>query len=604
MALHALAGSERRPVPGARSIGPADPAEQLEVSVVLRQASAEVLREKVRKLAAGDRSETRVEREDFAGQFGARPEDIEAVGTFAATHGLTVAEADPARRTIVLRRHGRRVQRRLRGGSAAVRASGWRVSRPDRAGASARRIVGRGRGGAGPGQPADRPVACRAAGGQHDMPARTTVPERRHRSARRFSLRCTGFPAGDGQGAVRGHHRTGRRLPHRRSAGIFRRDRDQPGPTVSAVSVDHGMNLPTGDAERTGRRGDARHRGGRRGRPGGADRGVFRAEHRCRVPRRDHHGGARHGQPAVGHLDQLGRPGVVLDAAGDDGVRQCVAVRRGDGHHRLRCRRATTAPATARTDGADHVDFPASSPHVLACGGTSLQAANLAISSEVVWNDGGNGRRRRRRGQRFFALPAWQAGLTVLKAGQAGPLTMRGVPDVSGNADPETGYDVRIDGSEAVLGGTSAVAPLWAGLIAPHQRRERRVGGVHQSVALPQAGRDARCHPGEQRRLRRRRRLGCVHRIWQPQRFRAGGAAGGACGLRRLPPASREACGRRLPVSACGRSVSSPTRYVSPRCHCEAQARSNPPPDERSSARQGIAAALRASRPRRRGGAA
>jgi kumamolisin len=43
---------------------------------------------------------------------------------------------------------------------------------------------------------------------------------------------------------------------------------------------------------------------------------------------------------------------------------------------------------------------------------------------------------------------------------------MRGVPDVSGNADPDTGYDVRIDGANTVLGGTSAVAPLWAGLIA------------------------------------------------------------------------------------------------------------------------------------------
>ena len=40
------------------------------------------------------------------------------------------------------------------------------------------------------------------------------------------------------------------------------------------------------------------------------------------------------------------------------------------------------------------------------------------------------------------------------------------MPDVAGNADPETGYTVRIDGTDAVLGGTSAVAPLWAALIA------------------------------------------------------------------------------------------------------------------------------------------
>ena len=64
-------------------------------------------------------------------------------------------------------------------------------------------------------------------------------------------------------------------------------------------------------------------------------------------------------------------------------------------------------------------------------------------------------------------LPAWQDGLQVtLTSGGNQALTMRGVPDASGDADPETGYDVRIDGTDTVIGGTSAVAPLWAGLIA------------------------------------------------------------------------------------------------------------------------------------------
>jgi len=51
-------------------------------------------------------------------------------------------------------------------------------------------------------------------------------------------------------------------------------------------------------------------------------------------------------------------------------------------------------------------------------------------------------------------------------AGESVALTMRGVPDVSGDADPETGYEVRVDGSDSVFGGTSAVAPLWAALLA------------------------------------------------------------------------------------------------------------------------------------------
>ena len=118
-------------------------------------------------------------------------------------------------------------------------------------------------------------------------------------------------------------------------------------------------------------------------------------------------------------------------------------------------------------DNANHVDFPASSPHALACGGTRLAAANNAISAESVWNDGAQGGAGGGGVSNVFALPAWQNGLqAALTAGGAEGLTMRGVPDVCGDADPESGYDVRVDGSDTVIGGTSAVAPLWAGLIA------------------------------------------------------------------------------------------------------------------------------------------
>jgi kumamolisin len=119
------------------------------------------------------------------------------------------------------------------------------------------------------------------------------------------------------------------------------------------------------------------------------------------------------------------------------------------------------------TDRADHVDFPASSPHVLACGGTSLQTSASAITGEVVWNDGAQGGASGGGMSSVFALPPWQDGLQITRSSGGGaPLTMRGVPDVSGDADPETGYEVRIDGTNTVIGGTSAVAPLWAGLIA------------------------------------------------------------------------------------------------------------------------------------------
>jgi kumamolisin len=114
------------------------------------------------------------------------------------------------------------------------------------------------------------------------------------------------------------------------------------------------------------------------------------------------------------------------------------------------------------SDGANHVDFPASCPHVLACGGTSLQSSNGAITSEAVWNDGAQGGAGGGGFSNQFSLPAWQASAEVQPPADGG----RGVPDVAGNADPETGYKVLVDGKSMVIGGTSAVAPLWSGLIA------------------------------------------------------------------------------------------------------------------------------------------
>ena len=169
----------------------------------------------------------------------------------------------------------------------------------------------------------------------------------------------------------------------------------------------------------------------------------------------------------------------------------------------------------AVNDGQSHCDFPASSPHALGCGGTKLLAdpSTGAVSSEVVWNEtasnegaGGGGVSDQ------FPVPTWQAnagvparasgssasaggaaaaaseheehtvgeeashrrhpgsGGTGSGSGGAGGSAAggggRGVPDVAGNADPTTGYQIMSDGKSQVVGGTSAVAPLWSALIA------------------------------------------------------------------------------------------------------------------------------------------
>jgi kumamolisin len=137
----------------------------------------------------------------------------------------------------------------------------------------------------------------------------------------------------------------------------------------------------------------------------------------------------------------------------------------------------------AVSDGQSHVDFPASSPHALGCGGTKLIAnpSTGVISSEVVWNEtaanegaGGGGV------SDHFAVPSFQANAGVparaarsvavsgaeAVSGAAAAAVGRGVPDVAGNADPVTGYQVFSGGQAQVVGGTSAVAPLWAALVS------------------------------------------------------------------------------------------------------------------------------------------
>jgi kumamolisin len=120
-------------------------------------------------------------------------------------------------------------------------------------------------------------------------------------------------------------------------------------------------------------------------------------------------------------------------------------------------------------DGQQHVDFPASSPYALGCGGTKLLAspATGVISSEVVWNQMSSNQGATGGGvSDQFALPSWQANAGVpARAGRNGAAG-RGVPDVAGNADPTTGYQIYSGGQAQVLGGTSAVASLWAALIA------------------------------------------------------------------------------------------------------------------------------------------
>ena len=130
---------------------------------------------------------------------------------------------------------------------------------------------------------------------------------------------------------------------------------------------------------------------------------------------------------------------------------------------------ASSGDAGSENDSPDEfpcVNFPASSPHVLACGGSTVKRFDLKSADEVVWNCGPHGLPAATGGgvSRKFARPEWQRRYAVplAPAGFVG----RGVPDVSGPADPHNGCAILVGGFRCSSAGTSAVAPLWAALIA------------------------------------------------------------------------------------------------------------------------------------------
>jgi kumamolisin len=113
------------------------------------------------------------------------------------------------------------------------------------------------------------------------------------------------------------------------------------------------------------------------------------------------------------------------------------------------------------------VNYPSSSPYVLAVGGTTLQLNNGNIASEIVWNQSSAGSGGGV--SLLYSVPSWQTNLTFTKypTGNATALTGRGVPDVAANADPQSGYQFYYGTSNTFVqsGGTSAAAPLMAALI-------------------------------------------------------------------------------------------------------------------------------------------
>jgi kumamolisin len=450
-----IPGSERSPLPGSHVLGDADASQQLTVTVFLRAKKDE-------PAPAGALS-----RVAFADAYGADPADARSVEDFARAHGLTVVESSSGRRSVVLR------------GTVAQMSAAFGVTLKR---CQAGDVMYRGREG-GISVPAAIAPAVVAVLGLDDRPQASTRVRIAAQPAASFTpvqvARLYDFPSGaDGTGQCIGIVELGGGFSQTDFA-TYLSGLGVKAQTVTIVPVDGASSTPGQDQNADVEvMLDAEIAGAVA--PGARIAMYF-------APNTDQ--GFLDAVTTAIH-DTTNKPSVIsiswgapesswtqqardalnqaISAAAAMAVSVCVAS--GDG-----------GSSDGASDGASHADFPASSPCVLGCGGTTLNASGNTIASETTWSDSGGGV------SDYFPLPAWQSKASVPPPPEGFPGGGRGVPDVSGDADPNSGYQILVDGSNIVAGGTSAVAPLWAALLAlVNQQLGKNLGFVNASLyAVP-----------------------------------------------------------------------------------------------------------------------
>jgi kumamolisin len=461
-----LKGSTRAALPGGKDVGPADPKEQIEVTVLLRRGSKPGEFPSAAQIAETSAQPPRqrkyLSREEFALTHGASAADLEKIRAFAEDYHLKIASEDRASRTVKLsgtveafnEAFGANL-RRYQHASGAYRCRTGILTIPADLESIVQGVLGLD----------NRPQA------KAHFRSRKKQPQVNAQAADvSYSpvqvAKAYGFPSGStatGAGQCIGVIELG--------GGYNSTDLDSfftnlgiKTPKVTAVSVDGGANSPTGD-------------------PSGADgeveldvevAGAIAPAAQIAAyfaPNTDQ--GFIDAVTTAVHDAKL-KPSIVsiswggpesswteqsrdaLNSACEDASTMGVTVLAASGDD---------GSSDGSADGTPAVDFPAASPFVIACGGTKLTLSGSVISGEQVWNDLSANEGATGGGvSEVFALPTFQQTAKVPKAPNG--FVGRGVPDVAGNADPETGYNVVVDGQPTVIGGTSAVAPLWAGLLA------------------------------------------------------------------------------------------------------------------------------------------
>jgi kumamolisin len=460
-----LSGSHRTAVPGSRVIGPAHPHQRIDVTLRLRPRSPIPQNVKLEATAPRTPRQRRyLTREQLASDHGASPEDIAKVVAFAHANHLAVVETSEARRSVWL------------AGTVAQMSAAFGVTLEeyDHPGGG----TFRGRTGSilisadlkdivvGVFGLDNRPQA------RPQFRIRMPTSQQQHQAAAAANTQFTptqiaqlyDFPANlDGTGECIGIIELGGGFKTADLQAYFS-NLGLPTPAVTSVAVDGGSNTPSGNAD---------------GPDGEVMLDIEIAGAIAPKAKIVVYFTANTSQGFLDAItqavhDTVNKPSVIsISWGGPESGWTGQAFEQFDQAFQAAAAVGVTITVAAGdsgssdgvADGQAHVDFPASSPNVLACGGTRLNASNTTIFSEVVWNDPNGGATGGGVSDQF-PVPDYQQNAGIPTSANSSNNTGRGVPDVAANADPATGYVVRADGEDAVVGGTSAVAPLWAGLVA------------------------------------------------------------------------------------------------------------------------------------------
>jgi hypothetical protein len=462
-----IENSQRVPAHGAKRTGPADLNETLSVTVrVRRRTDAPPLPDPARIASTPVGERTFLSREDFAEHYGASPEELNRVAAFGREHGLIVGEVSIPKRTVVLSGTVEKMSKafqvdlgRYESATETYRGREGHVNLPDNLADVVEGVFGLdNRKMAQPQYKMHKARAREATGG----PAQGTVPLTPPHVAALYNFPTTPNAAGQTIGLFEfgGGYKLG-------DIQAFFNGLALPTPTLTSIGVDGVTNSP------------------------GSNDDVEV------VLDIDVAGSAAPGSKIAVYFgpwtekgwvdmvttavhDATNKPSVIsiswgwpenetfgftwtktaidaVNATFREAAAMGVSVLAASGDHGSDC---------GMGDGKPHVLYPASDPYVTACGGTSISNVSGSSFTEHTWNDNDNDWITGGGISDIFGLPAWQAWANV--PGSAGDGHRgRGIPDIGGNADGASGYDLIINGNHTgAVGGTSATAPLYAGLVA------------------------------------------------------------------------------------------------------------------------------------------